>query len=443
MAGAAVPSIHLIVPTPDVSAGSADPDASTSVAISPAHAHRLATKGSVRGLFSGAAQTPYNTGQFDDIVRRVGPGSGSGSVTGRGWEVRLDGTDAGDGAADGMVLIRKKVKTRGRVDSVFSDVTNAAASASVSGPEKEGKDKWWNLTRGRKDTKEKEGGVLGFVRRGKSPALSPTLEFSQPAPGRAQRDAPMQTHLPGEPDCTLDMVDVPSVRGRGVMRAQRAGPSRLPRVPPPGPGSKQAPACVRLRVEPARSTSARLRRPTSPGVKAELVQLRIVRPAHVRSPLPATRPARPPSAGCTLSYCARRRRLRADASAPPSASRRSARGLRIPPPRSREAPACARALPGLPAERSRSLRRIRLGTSAVTPALDPEKTRLPDSRRRRRRRWSPRNAQHGALRGIRPSRSAGTCAARRVEPTEHTGRVTHTRVPKPAPNSAATPKHAT
>ncbi|KAJ7088519.1 hypothetical protein B0H15DRAFT_841620 [Mycena belliarum] len=234
MAGAAVPSIRLIVPTPDVSAASADPNASTSVTISPAHAHRLATKGSVRGLFSGAAQTPYNTGQFDDIVRRVGgPGSGSGSVTGRGWEVRLDGTDAGDGAAEGMVLIRKKVKTRGRVDGVFGDVTNVAASASVSGPEKEGKDKWWNLTRGRKDTKEKEGGVLGFVRRGKSPAPSPTLEFSQPALARAQRDAPMQTHLPGEPDCTLDMVDVPSVRGRGVMRDLPALQSQ------PFPGQKR------------------------------------------------------------------------------------------------------------------------------------------------------------------------------------------------------------
>jgi hypothetical protein len=42
---------------------------------------------------------------------------------------------------------------------------------------KEGKDKWWNLTsRGRKDTggtdKDTDGGVLGFVRRGKCECIS-------------------------------------------------------------------------------------------------------------------------------------------------------------------------------------------------------------------------------------------------------------------------------
>ncbi|KAJ7126033.1 hypothetical protein C8R44DRAFT_733950 [Mycena epipterygia] len=239
-----VPSIRLIVPTPDASAYT-DPNASTSVSISPVRMPKK--KRSVLGLLANGTTaqtpTPYNTARggtdFSDIVRRVG---GTGSATGRGWEVRVDdgqggGDDwAGAGEGEGMVLIKKKAKTRGRVDGVFADVTNARPTTPAPGIEngresrqegKEGKDKWWNLTRGRKDTGGKDGGVLGFVRRGKSPgpgsSLPPTppVEFQQTTYTRVhqlQQDARMQTHLPGEPDCTLDMVDVPSVRGRAIVR---------------------------------------------------------------------------------------------------------------------------------------------------------------------------------------------------------------------------------
>jgi hypothetical protein len=55
-----------------------------------------------------------------------------------------------------MVLIKKKAKARGRVDTVFADGLNAPPSpTTLSGLEpstKEGKEKWWNLTSWRKDT---------------------------------------------------------------------------------------------------------------------------------------------------------------------------------------------------------------------------------------------------------------------------------------------------
>ncbi|KAJ7234518.1 hypothetical protein B0H12DRAFT_1204744 [Mycena haematopus] len=182
---ATVPSIRLIVPTPDVSASTAymDPD-STSVSMS---IPKKKSRCSPARAAAAATHTVRGGGDFSDIVRRVGGGE---SITGRGWEVRVDGSDAGSvrsrreggtwgmgttgeyegGEGEGMVLIRKKVKTRGRVDAVFGDVTNANARPATpvgteSGREsrQEGaKDKWWNLTRGRKDT-AKEGGVLGFL----------------------------------------------------------------------------------------------------------------------------------------------------------------------------------------------------------------------------------------------------------------------------------------
>ncbi|KAJ7243752.1 hypothetical protein C8J57DRAFT_60673 [Mycena rebaudengoi] len=194
---------------------------------------------------------------FSDITRRVGA---SGSVTGRGWEVRVDGGDsirnenAGENeGGEGMILVRKG-KTRGRVDAVFGDMTNTHAAQSnpndnAPAHPKEGKDnakdsgRWWNLTRGRKD-KDKDtvgsskGLSLGLgMRRPKSPseALSirappttPTLEAQQFSfqqqqgsvrsnlQGSVRGQAPdpqMQTHLPGEPDCMLELVEVPSVRG--------------------------------------------------------------------------------------------------------------------------------------------------------------------------------------------------------------------------------------
>ncbi|KAJ7042702.1 hypothetical protein C8F04DRAFT_1176309 [Mycena alexandri] len=298
-----VPSIRLIVPTPDVSAYT-DPNASTSITISPGRApSRKKSSVSVlgRGIFGGGGQTPYNTTRdFSDIVRRVG-GDGSGSMTGTvavkrggaGGSVRGEAEGRGGtwrdggtwedtaqmegGGGEGMILIKKKVKTRGRVDGVFplADSTNVNAAGGVrpitpsieplrseSRQENRQEGKWWNLTRGRKDTggsgnsnsnaKDASGsvsGVLGFVRRSKSPGPSasmpptPTLE-SAPPPAthsiRGRQDSiQFQTYLPGEPDCTLDMVEVPSVRGRAVVKDLPILPPQPQVQPFPAHGQKR------------------------------------------------------------------------------------------------------------------------------------------------------------------------------------------------------------
>ncbi|KAF7339245.1 hypothetical protein MVEN_02002300 [Mycena venus] len=324
---ATVPSIRLIVPTPDASAYT-DPNASTSISISPGRATSgLGKKKSALGLgrFAGQSATPYNTARgadFSDIVRRVVGGEGQGSVTGRGWEVRVDagssitegsvrstlssrrepgtgtwGRDAGvldendyeaGGGGEGMVLIKKKVKSRGRVDGVFalSDVTNARPTSPALAPTgrsttpigidatkdgKEAKEKWWNLTaRGRKDTGSSV--LKGLVRRGKSPgpsSLPPTPTELAPSQFQARGHLPQehQIHLSGEPDCTLDMVDVPSVRGRGVLQGEYLisylPPSQQPfpahgqkRFNSLGASSALAPSAPAPRAEYQRSVSA-------------------------------------------------------------------------------------------------------------------------------------------------------------------------------------------
>ncbi|KAF7297196.1 hypothetical protein MIND_00952700 [Mycena indigotica] len=253
-----VPSIRLIVPTPDVSAAT-DPNSSI--------ASRVPTKKkSVLSMFSGSVssnQTPYNTvrdaGDFSDIVRRVGE---EGSVSGRGWQVHVD-NDNGEATVrrqsaegEGMVLIKKKTKQRGKIDGVFTDTTNTR-SESPQVPEASSKDKWWTLSRGRKDTGGKDGKVLGLMRRGKSPGPSslpptPTLDVPQ----RQHRSTEMQMHLPGEPDCTLDMVEVPSLRGRAVVQDL---PQQFPvqkRFNSLGASSSLAPPTVTPRTEFQRSVSA-------------------------------------------------------------------------------------------------------------------------------------------------------------------------------------------
>ncbi|KAF7327809.1 hypothetical protein MKEN_00360700 [Mycena kentingensis (nom. inval.)] len=248
-----VPSIRLIVPTPDVSAAT---DFNTSVS-----SRASAKTKSVLGMFASGSvssgQTPYNTmrsaGDFSDIVRRVG---GEGSLTGRGWEVHVDAGDATvrreSAEGEGMVLIKKKAKTRGRIDGVFADATNTR-SESPQPVEGTSKDKWWTLSRGRKETAGKDGGVLGLMRRGKSPGPSlpptPPLDVAQ----RPQRSLQTQTQ---DPDCTLDMVDVPSLRGRAV--AKDLPPQQFPaqkRFNSLGASSALAPA-PQPRAEFQRSVSA-------------------------------------------------------------------------------------------------------------------------------------------------------------------------------------------
>ena len=78
------------------------------------------------------------------------------------------------------MLTKMKAKTQGWVAGVFADVTNAhtgEGGGKESGAKE--KDKWWNPTRGRKGTKEKEK-VLGFVKQGKCECFF--LPFSPSTP---------------------------------------------------------------------------------------------------------------------------------------------------------------------------------------------------------------------------------------------------------------------
>jgi hypothetical protein len=80
---------------------------------------------------------------------------------------------------EGIVLIKKKAKVHRRLDTVFADVSNVPPHpTTLSGLQpstKEGKEKWWNLTRGRKDTMsgvaKENSGVLGFKRQTKCKLL--------------------------------------------------------------------------------------------------------------------------------------------------------------------------------------------------------------------------------------------------------------------------------
>jgi hypothetical protein len=86
---ASVPSIRLIVPTPDVSAASAY-DNSVEVTIARAPEKKKSMLGLFSSSASGAAgQTPYNTTRdFSDIVRRVGGEGGGGGDSVTGSEMR-------------------------------------------------------------------------------------------------------------------------------------------------------------------------------------------------------------------------------------------------------------------------------------------------------------------------------------------------------------------
>ncbi|KAJ6514305.1 hypothetical protein C8R47DRAFT_962300 [Mycena vitilis] len=238
----AVPSIRLIVPTPDASAYTEDAN-SVSVSISPGASGK---KKSVLGRVA-AVQTPYNTVRggvdFSDIVRRVG---GAGESAGGTWRA---GDENWGGEGEGMVLIKKKAKTRGRVDGVFAlaDVTNANANARPETPV-EAKDKWWNLTRGRKDT---GSGVLkGLVRRGKCTRF---LCFSNARPVEFKRSASamaVYSDAPAPNNNNTNAKQKPSefqrtLVGSGILLGAPAStlgraptPAALSRAPTPVPGPR-------------------------------------------------------------------------------------------------------------------------------------------------------------------------------------------------------------
>ncbi|KAF9055274.1 hypothetical protein BDZ89DRAFT_1087946 [Hymenopellis radicata] len=91
---------------------------------------------------------------FSDVVRRVG---GDTSSARGGYEIYVDPTVDPD---LGEILMVKKKKSRGALGTLgwggpMADVSNIPKAKPEEKKEKETKDKWWTIGRGRKDSKEK------------------------------------------------------------------------------------------------------------------------------------------------------------------------------------------------------------------------------------------------------------------------------------------------
>ncbi|KAJ7218712.1 hypothetical protein C8J57DRAFT_1537377 [Mycena rebaudengoi] len=100
----------------------------------------------------------------------------------------------------------RKGKTRGRVDAVFGDTAAKVLVLFCSSPSK------------RTNTSPAPAPYEAFTVR--ALPTTPTLEQQGSVRSNLQGsvrgqapDTQMQMHLPGEPDCTFELVEVPSVRG--------------------------------------------------------------------------------------------------------------------------------------------------------------------------------------------------------------------------------------
>ncbi|KAJ7319280.1 hypothetical protein DFH08DRAFT_1034966 [Mycena albidolilacea] len=182
------PDIRLIVPTLDISAASAYNN-SVEVTIARAGEEEVDARALLPLCFGrGRADTMRD---LSDIVRHVSVNAGGGEGRGGGDSVTGHGERGGGDVhkgGEGMVLIKKKAK-----DTIPS-------------------------------VAKENSGVPGFKRQTKSPG--PTSSLS-PTPTEVQIYTTMQVHmhkqewhtsLPDEPDCTLDMVELPSMRGNEVTR---------------------------------------------------------------------------------------------------------------------------------------------------------------------------------------------------------------------------------
>ncbi|KAH9837979.1 uncharacterized protein C8Q71DRAFT_898946 [Rhodofomes roseus] len=180
----AMPTIRLISATPSATGSAADASGSTSLSsiapfaassplaprpTSEAPRKRLVPKKSKLGLLAGVASSKLKdkaTKDFSDVVRRVG-GDPTSTSSGRGgFEIYVDHAEDEE---LGEILVVKKKKSRMGLDSLrwggaLGEVTNVPPAAQKEGkagetllPVKvEENQKWWSISRGRKDSKGKE-----------------------------------------------------------------------------------------------------------------------------------------------------------------------------------------------------------------------------------------------------------------------------------------------
>jgi hypothetical protein len=120
---------------------------------------RLVPKKSKLGLLvSGKrSKTPENN-DLSDVVRRVGVSAGTASVAKSGFEIYVDPTAQSE---VGEVLMVKKKKSRAALSGLkwgtLAEVTNSVPSRDPTQAGKlksEDKEKWWSISRGRKDSKD-------------------------------------------------------------------------------------------------------------------------------------------------------------------------------------------------------------------------------------------------------------------------------------------------
>ncbi|ESK93500.1 hypothetical protein Moror_1670 [Moniliophthora roreri MCA 2997] len=174
-----VPSIRLIAATPSASGLSSEANTSINTSWSAVPSvpsplaprsenepprRKLVPKKSKLGLLgsSGNKDKDKERGKdLSDVIRRVG---GSSSAR-RGFDIYVDPTDDPE---MGEIIMVKKKKSRAGLDglrwgsdgSPLEEVTNIPSAAppvtNTTKVKSEGKEKWWTIGRGRKDSKEKE-----------------------------------------------------------------------------------------------------------------------------------------------------------------------------------------------------------------------------------------------------------------------------------------------
>ncbi|KAK7047178.1 hypothetical protein VNI00_006844 [Paramarasmius palmivorus] len=172
-----VPSIRLIAATPSASGLSSEANTSINTSWSTVPSvpsplaprdnevprRKLVPKKSKLGLLgsSGNKDKDKERGKdLSDVIRRVG---GSSSAR-RGFDIYVDPTD--DPEMEEIIMIKKK-KSRAGLDGLrwgsggpLEEVTNIPSApqpvTNATKVKSEGKEKWWTIGRGRKDSKEKE-----------------------------------------------------------------------------------------------------------------------------------------------------------------------------------------------------------------------------------------------------------------------------------------------
>ncbi|KAF9258752.1 hypothetical protein L218DRAFT_711641 [Marasmius fiardii PR-910] len=208
-----VPSIRLVAATPSASGLSSEANSSVNTSwstvpvpssLSPRSENepprrKLVPKKSKLGLLGSGGNNKdkgKERGDFSDVIRRVG---GSSSAR-RGFDIYVDPTDDPE---MGEIIMVKKKKSRGGLDGMrwgtggaLEEVTNIP---SVTQPtttttlkvKNEGKEKWWTIGRGRKDSKEKE--KEKEKEREKEKAKAVEKPVSRPEPPRSKTPEPFKS----------------------------------------------------------------------------------------------------------------------------------------------------------------------------------------------------------------------------------------------------------